>query len=77
LTRDGTFEKIKSWLGKPYHESEMFLLYNADCLESMKNVPGSTVDLTVTSPPYNIGKEYETVRPLEDYLDWSKKWIHV
>lgn len=32
-------------------------------------------DLTVTSPPYNIGKEYETVKPLDVYVDWCERWI--
>lgn len=31
--------------------------------------------MTVTSPPYNIGKEYETPLPLAEYLSWSKEWI--
>jgi adenine-specific DNA-methyltransferase len=32
-------------------------------------------DLCVTSPPYNIGKEYENVLPIEEYLDWSQNWV--
>jgi len=32
-------------------------------------------DLVITSPPYNIGKEYEGRVPLQDYLDWQKKII--
>jgi site-specific DNA-methyltransferase (adenine-specific) len=34
------------------------------------------VDVIVTSPPYNIGKQYRTyydVRPREEYLDWMEK----
>ena len=30
---------------------------------------------TLPSPPYNIGKEYETPMSLADYLDWSEQWI--
>lgn len=52
------------------------VLYNADCLELMQHMAPEIVDLTVTSPPYNIGKEYETALPLEDYLDWSETWIN-
>jgi modification methylase len=33
----------------------MIELYNADCLEKMKDIPDGSVDLVVTSPPYNIG----------------------
>jgi len=32
-------------------------------------------DLTVTSPPYNIGKEYEATRSIEEYIRWSEHWI--
>lgn len=30
-------------------------LYNGDCLEVMKQIPDSSIDLIVTSPPYNKG----------------------
>jgi adenine-specific DNA-methyltransferase len=33
------------------------------------------LNLTVTSPPYNISKEYETNMPLEEYIEWSKNWM--
>lgn len=33
-------------------------LYNGDCLELMKNIPDSSVDLTVTSPPYDNLRTY-------------------
>jgi len=32
-------------------------------------------DLTITSPPYNIGKEYETPLPIEQYLSWCEQWM--
>jgi adenine-specific DNA-methyltransferase len=41
----------------------------------MKRLPDGIVDLTVTSPPYNIGKEYEEQTALETYLDWCEEWI--
>ena len=30
-------------------------IYNEDCLEGMKRIPDESVDLVVTSPPYNFG----------------------
>jgi len=33
-------------------------LYNADCLEVMKTLPDNSVDLTVTSPPYDNLRTY-------------------
>ncbi|WAC62077.1 site-specific DNA-methyltransferase [Pseudoxanthomonas sp. SL93] len=41
----------------------------------MSRLPSGCIDLSFTSPPYNIGKEYESVLPLADYLDWCEKWI--
>ena len=68
-------QQIKNSLGEAYFETDDCLLYVGDSLELMKKIDSSLVDLTVTSPPYNIGKEYEEPMPLENYLDWCKDWI--
>jgi len=47
-----------------------------DLLEGLATLEGGSVNLTVTSPPYNIGKEYEALMPIEAYLDWCEKWLH-
>lgn len=44
-------------------------IVNGDCLELLRSLPSESVDLVVSSPPYNIGKEYEAKRELEHYLD--------
>jgi adenine-specific DNA-methyltransferase len=41
----------------------------------MATLPPEIIDLTVTSPPYNIGKEYESPRPIEEYIAWSARWL--
>jgi site-specific DNA-methyltransferase (adenine-specific) len=33
----------------------MIELYNADCLEKMKDIPDKSVDLVLTDPPYGLG----------------------
>jgi adenine-specific DNA-methyltransferase len=66
---------ISKLLGKPYFQSCNCLIYNLDCLEAMTILPDQSINLTVTSPPYNIGKEYENLLPLDDYINWCKKWI--
>ncbi len=70
------FEKIKSILGKPEFEGDGVAIYNMDCIEGMKMLDQELVDLTITSPPYNIGKEYEDIANLDDYILWCKQWIH-
>jgi adenine-specific DNA-methyltransferase len=44
----------------------------ADCLDVLRELPSNSVDLIVSSPPYNLGKEYESKRALEVYLDEQK-----
>ncbi len=69
------FMDIKKLLGKPYFQGSNCLIYNLDCLEAIAILPDESIDLTVTSPPYNIGKEYENTLPLHDYINWCEKWI--
>jgi modification methylase len=43
--------------------------------ESMLDLPDCSVHLMVTSPPYNVGKEYDQDMTLEEYLSFlSKIW---
>src|SRR5574341_437774 len=51
------------------------ILYPGDCLDLLKQVPDKFVKLVVTSPPYNLGKPYETRLDLDQYLDQQKKVI--
>lgn len=69
------FNRIKKILGKPSFEREGIAIYQKDCLQAMKEIPDELIDLTITSPPYNIGKEYEELAELDDYLGWCKDWI--
>ncbi len=62
-------------LGPPRFETDEVNLYLGDCLDHMRRMPSESVSLTVTSPPYNIGKPYETPLPLDDYLDWCDEWL--
>lgn len=44
------------------------VLYTGDALDFLRQMPDSSVDLVVSSPPYNIGKAYEKRAAIEDYL---------
>ena len=39
-----------------------------DALEFSRSLPSGSVNLIITSPPYNIGKEYETRRSIDEYI---------
>jgi adenine-specific DNA-methyltransferase len=51
-----------------YHPRQRIVIYQGDCLELLKQVPDGSVQLVVTSPPYNIGKEYESHLDLDAYI---------
>ena len=68
-------DDIRKELGKPYFENKNFILYNDDCTELLDKIPKESIDTTITSPPYNIGKEYEKVKPVEEYVNWCESWI--
>jgi site-specific DNA-methyltransferase (adenine-specific) len=44
-----------------------------DCIEKLKELDDKSIDIVVTSPPYNIGikySKYEDKKPREQYLEW-------
>ena len=66
--------------------SDVNIIKNEDCLITMNNLEPSSVDLVITSPPYNFSKKrkggpsdkgkYDTYKdniPEEDYIDWTIK----
>ena len=64
-------------------------IYNEDCLEGMKRIPDGSVDLIITSPPYNLGakhhtgnkvfkaySEYSDDMPESVYQEWQKNVLN-
>ncbi len=66
---------VTHFLGKPFYKTSQCAIYNLDCVAAMQKIPSQFINLTITSPPYNIGKAYEDVLPLETYLNWCQQWI--
>lgn len=54
---------------------EKYKYVKQDALCFLKKIPDKSIKLIVTSPPYNIGKEYETATSLSAYLDNLKPII--
>jgi adenine-specific DNA-methyltransferase len=44
-------------------------LFLGDCLKFLRTVSDEEIQLVITSPPYNVGKEYEKRSDIEKYLD--------
>ena len=51
------------------------VIAHADNLDFLGKIPDAFCKLIVTSPPYNIGKDYESQTPLEDYLNQQEAVI--
>ena len=52
-----------------------FEILNLDRLEFLKKIEKNKVQLIITSPPYNIGKDYEKKLPFKKYLEEQKKTL--
>lgn len=49
-------------------EERAYAVVHGDCWDVTKHIPRQSLDIVVSSPPYNIGKSYESRKPLEAYL---------
>ena len=45
-----------------------------DCIKGMSEMESGSVDLVVTSPPYNAGKEYEKELSIVEYENFARDW---
>lgn len=52
-----------------------YLIKTGDSLSVLKTIKDEIFDLVITSPPYNIGKEYETKTSIENYLKEQEQII--
>lgn len=50
-------------------------MQNNDCLSALKEIENKKFDLILTSPPYNVGKSYETKTSIEKYLETQEEII--
>jgi site-specific DNA-methyltransferase (adenine-specific) len=48
-----------------------------DCLTTLPTLAAASIDLVVTSPPYNLGiayKSFKDTAPREEFLTWCRQW---
>jgi len=53
-------------------------IINGDCIVEMGKLPESSIDLVVTSPPYNVGIDYDTHddnQLMDDYWKFTENWL--
>ena len=54
-----------------------FVIEVKDCVKGMRELDEKSVDIVVTSPPYNLGtkyRNYKDTKARDEYLLWSQEW---
>jgi len=62
---------------KPFFEHDKIRIFKDDILK-ITSIPGNSIDLIVTSPPYNVDIHYNSNNDdltYEEYLEFTEKWI--
>jgi len=67
--------KTKKRISNAFNTSESAVVYNGSCIDLLKTISNNFIKLIVTSPPYNIGKEYEKKLKLASYIDQQAEII--
>ena len=62
ITRSSAAETVKQFKDGAY-------VYDGHCLDLLKAIPSESVGLVISSPPYNVGKVYESRTSLDSYLN--------
>jgi DNA modification methylase len=55
-------------IAEQFSESAEVVISRGDCLPALRELPSDFFKLIVSSPPYNLGKEYEEKLPFDEYL---------
>lgn len=62
----------------PYYDEDGVTIYHADCRDVLPLLERGCVDLVLTDPPYNVGKDYgghdDAMAPA-DYVAWCRSWF--
>lgn len=66
---------MKVSVKKKFEPDAVAVLHEGDCLELLATLPSESMQLIVTSPPYNLGKEYEKRATLSEYVTQQARVI--
>ena len=58
-----------------FQKNQQVVIFPGDILNFLQQIPDKSIKLIVTSPPYNIGKEYERKTTLDSYVEQQTKVI--
>lgn len=68
------FQKITP-IETTFKQDAKIVLFTGDVNEFIAQIPDNSIRLIVTSPPYNLGKEYENRVSIEQYLESQSELI--
>lgn len=68
------FETSKE-INDHYRADAEIILYSGDVKDFIATIPDQSVALVVTSPPYNLGKEYENRVSIDHYLEMQAQTL--
>ena len=69
------FNKSKLTVKNKFALTNKVTIYNGDCRNLIKDIPDQSLQLIITSPPYNIGKAYERALAIDEYFDFQKELL--
>lgn len=69
MSKNNSILSTKSSIDTKYNTDAQLILYPGDVNNFLPTIPDQSVSLIITSPPYNLGKEYEKRVSIEDYLN--------
>ena len=65
----------KARIYKNFAEDRDYILSHQECTRFLKVIPSNSIDLTVTSPPYFMGKDYDKSTKVIDFISFHKELL--
>ncbi len=59
-------------IAETFRRENCATFFHGNCVDMLKTLPTACAQLVVTSPPYNVGKEYEESTTVEKYLEFQE-----
>jgi site-specific DNA-methyltransferase (adenine-specific) len=69
---------LKPYATVPGRRRASSCFYLADCIDVFSHLPAASIDVIVTSPPYNLGiryNRYQDTLSQAEYLKWTDEWV--
>lgn len=70
-----SFESKELIIKPNYYIDNNVTLYHGYCMDLLRTIPNDSAKLIVTSPPYNLGKEYENKISIKQYYDFQREVV--